>query len=193
VDARSRNIVDVGCGDGQFLELMTQVGVFGRLTGVDVSQRSLATAREHLPTGVELLATSIDGIDGSFRGFDAAVLIEVIEHLSSHQLRRAEQTLFGLSGPRLVLLTTPNADGRRSPPDWLKLLEHQFEWNSAEFHSWGRMIAATYGYSFTPCRITGPSFTRSSHFGRFERIACLSGEAVQPRNSGASLSRIGPE
>ncbi|MET0862899.1 MAG: 3' terminal RNA ribose 2'-O-methyltransferase Hen1, partial [Nakamurella sp.] len=61
-----------------------------------------------------------------------------------------EQNVFGAARPRVVVITTPNAEfntryerlagGRLRHPD------HRFEWTRSEFGDWARSVAEQYGY-----------------------------------------------
>ncbi len=82
-------------------------------------------------------------------GFDAAVLMEVIEHLDPPRLGALERVVFGAARPGAVVVTTPNAEynvryeglsGMRHP-------DHRFEWTRAEFAQWADRVAAEHGYT----------------------------------------------
>lgn len=85
-----------------------------------------------------------------FRHFDVVTLIEVIEHLHFKDLRRLVEHVFGHIQPRLVIVTTPNADfnvlftpmtnGPFRHPD------HKFEFTRHEFHNWASHIVQQYSY-----------------------------------------------
>jgi hypothetical protein len=89
--------------------------------------------------------------DGRFGGYDAACVVEVVEHMDLDRLPAFERTLFGEARPGTVVLTTPNAeynarygflhDGNLRHPD------HRFEWTRREFEDWARETAGQYGYT----------------------------------------------
>ena len=90
-----------------------------RVLGVDVSHRALerAAQRLHLDTmpdrqreRVDLLQSSLTYADERLAGLDAAVLMEVIEHVDPPRLGALEQTVFGAARPGTVVVTTPNAE-----------------------------------------------------------------------------------
>ncbi|HWG22543.1 MAG TPA: hypothetical protein VG296_00340 [Actinospica sp.] len=74
------------------------------------------------------------------KGYDAAVLMEVIEHVDPPRLAALEHAVFGTARPRAVVVTTPNAEytvryetleaGR------MRHRDHRFEWTRAEFAAW---------------------------------------------------------
>jgi hypothetical protein len=91
---------------------------FDEIVGMDVSYRTLQFASERL--GLERLAPTqrrrINLIHGSLvyrdarlAGFDAAALVEVIEHLDRTRLATCERVVFEFHGLH-VIVTTPNAE-----------------------------------------------------------------------------------
>jgi 3' terminal RNA ribose 2'-O-methyltransferase Hen1 len=98
---------------------------------------------------VRLVQTGLTYRDARFAGYDAAVLMEVIEHLDPDRLPALERAVFGHARPGTVLVTTPNVEynahwpelrGRRHP-------DHRFEWNRAEFTGWAARTADRHGYA----------------------------------------------
>jgi hypothetical protein len=84
------------------------------------------------------------------KGYDAAVLMEVIEHVDPPRLAALEHAVFGTARPRAVVVTTPNAEytvryetleaGR------MRHRDHRFEWTRAEFAAWAEGVAERRGY-----------------------------------------------
>ena len=80
--------------------------------------------------------------DARFEGYDAAVLMEVIEHLDPERLPALERTVFGAARPRTVIVTTPNVaynvrfEGL--PEGQLRHRDHRFEWDQDAFAGVGR-------------------------------------------------------
>src|SRR6185503_13435557 len=86
-------------------------------------------------------------------GFDAALLVEVIEHIEPSRLPAMEQVVFKHARPRRVIVTTPNADYN---PVWESLpagkfrhRDHRFEWTREQFQEWASRGAQAYGYAAT--------------------------------------------
>ncbi|HST57197.1 MAG TPA: hypothetical protein VLK84_00835, partial [Longimicrobium sp.] len=89
--------------------------------------------------------------DERLAGLDAAVLVEVIEHVDPSRLGALERCVFGSAGPGTVVVTTPNVEynvryetleaGR------FRHADHRFEWTRAEFAAWAGAVAARHGYS----------------------------------------------
>jgi 3' terminal RNA ribose 2'-O-methyltransferase Hen1 len=158
--SRAKSVVDLGCGDGKLLrELMKQTQLT-RIVGMDVALRSLDYARERLhldelsPTfrdRVELIHGSLLYRDRRLQGFDLATVVEVIEHLDAARLRAFERVLFEQAHPKVVLLTTPNAEYNvrfdSLPAGQFRHPDHRFEWSRAEFETWARSISERYGYT----------------------------------------------
>jgi hypothetical protein len=85
------------------------------------------------------------------RGFDAAAVTEVVEHLEPDRLPHFERALFGDARPRMIVLTTPNRDYNvlfeGLPAGGFRHPDHRFEWNRAEFRAWTERVAAAHGYA----------------------------------------------
>jgi 3' terminal RNA ribose 2'-O-methyltransferase Hen1 len=153
------SVVDLGCGVGKLLAHLLADRRYRRIVGLDVSVRALEIAAsrlklERLPPAkrerIELLHGALTYRDARIEGFDAAVAIEVIEHLDPDRLAAFERVLFGTARPRLALVTTPNREYNaryEMPDDRLRHTDHRFEWSRAEFAAWTGRIAQTYGYT----------------------------------------------
>jgi 3' terminal RNA ribose 2'-O-methyltransferase Hen1 len=155
----ARRVLDLGCGSGRLLtELVKQRGL-ERVVGLDVSHRALETAarRLHLDSmaprqreRVELLHGSLTYRDSRLRGFDAAAVVEVIEHLDPPRLGAFERGVFGHARPGTVIVTTPNAEYNALfdglPAGALRHADHRFEWTRAQFTGWAEGVAARHGY-----------------------------------------------
>ncbi len=155
----ARRVLDLGCGEGRLLERLLQDPQFVEIVGLDVSHHALQWARrrlrlEELPPSqrqrIRLLHGSLTYKDDRLKGFDAAAVVEVIEHLDPARLRAFEQALFHHARPKLVALTTPNREYNvRFPglaPGALRHGSHRFEWTREEFQQWARKAASTWGY-----------------------------------------------
>lgn len=153
------SVVDLGCGEGKLLTRLLADRRYKRIVGLDVSVRALEIAASRLKLErpppakrerIELLHGALTYRDARIEGFDAAVAIEVIEHLDPDRLAAFERVLFGTARPRLALVTTPNREYNARyeiPDDRLRHSDHRFEWNRAEFAAWTGRMAQTFGYS----------------------------------------------
>jgi hypothetical protein len=81
---------------------------------------------------IRLLHGSLMYRDVRLRGFDAAAVMEVVEHLDSPRLRAFERVLFESAQPGMVALTTPNAEynvkWQTLPAGQFRHPDHRFEW-----------------------------------------------------------------
>jgi 3' terminal RNA ribose 2'-O-methyltransferase Hen1 len=154
------SIVDLGCGEGKLLQLLQPEKQFSRILGMDVSFRSLEIAKDKLKMHrmtpaqqqrLSLIQGSLTYRDRRIEGFDAAALVEVIEHLDKPRLAALGKNVFRFARPTTVVITTPNAEYNRLFPDHvegrLRHSDHRFEWTRAEFETWGTTIAAEHGYT----------------------------------------------
>ncbi len=155
----ARSVADLGCGEGRLLRLLLADQSFLRILGMDVSHRSLETAASRLKLDrmperqrqrIELVQGSLLYRDRRLEGFDAAALVEVIEHLDPPRLAALERVLFEQARPRAVLVTTPNREYNvlfpTLPSGRLRHGDHRFEWTRAEFAAWAGQTAARFGY-----------------------------------------------
>lgn len=154
------SVLDLGCGEGRLLAALLPDRRFTRLLGLDVSFSAIERARERLRLDrlpesrrgqVSLIQGALTYRDARLRGFDAAALVEVIEHLDPPRLAALERSLFGDARPTSVLITTPNREYNALfpglPPGALRHRDHRFEWDRAELAAWAGRVAETYGYS----------------------------------------------
>ena len=154
-----RRVIDLGCGEGKLLRLLLKEKQFERITGVDVSIRSLeiAARRLHLDTlaparrdRIKLVHGSLMYRDKRFEGYDAATVIEVIEHLDSPRLAAFERVVFEFAKPPMVVATTPNREynvvWENLREGQLRHADHRFEWTRSEFAAWTASVAERFGY-----------------------------------------------
>lgn len=158
-DEAAHRILDLGCGEGALLRDLLADKTFTDIVGVDVSVRSLNIARRRLrvdrmPERVAHRLTLRQGAltytDPALRGYDAAVLMEVIEHVDPPRLGALEHAVFATAAPATVVVTTPNSevnvlfDGLSAGS--FRHGDHRFEWTRAEFADWAHGVAARRGY-----------------------------------------------
>ncbi len=169
------SVLDLGCGEGTLLRDLLAEKQFTRIVGMDVSLRSLEKAAERLRLDrmperqrarLTLLHGSLMYRDARLRPngepFDAAALVEVIEHLDPPRLRAMERAVFEFARPRTVVITTPNREynsvWESLPAGKFRHRDHRFEWTRAEFRAWAERVASAHGYTarFAP---VGPEDT----------------------------------
>ncbi|MDA3645614.1 3' terminal RNA ribose 2'-O-methyltransferase Hen1 [Saccharopolyspora indica] len=154
----ARRVLDLGCGSGALLSDLVKESSFTEIVGVDVSARALEMAErrfERLPERqrerLVLRQSALTYVDAELAGYDAAVLMEVVEHVDPSRLAALEHAVFAAARPRTVVVTTPNVEynvrfanlpaGRFRHPD------HRFEWTRAQFQEWAGAVAGRHGCS----------------------------------------------
>jgi small RNA 2'-O-methyltransferase len=150
-------VLDLGCGSGKLLVRLLGERRFRKLRGVDISGEALLVAEEKLRAarvtgGAEwsLHHGSFLHPEASWGRFDAAVMVETIEHIAPESLSRLERAVFEVARPRIVLMTTPNREYNPLfglAADELRDAEHRFEWCRHRFRGWAGGVAARAGYA----------------------------------------------
>jgi 3' terminal RNA ribose 2'-O-methyltransferase Hen1 len=180
----ARRVGDFGCGDGVLVADLLAEQSIERVVAVDVSARALQAAARRLRLDqmsdaqrarVELFQSSLTYRDDRLAGLDAAVLMEVVEHVDPPRLGALERVVFGPAGPATVIVSTPNAEHNvrfeTLPPGAMRHPDHRFEWTRAQFRDWAGRVAAGYGYQvrFLPVGADDPEVgppTQLAVFGR---------------------------
>ncbi|WP_435110856.1 3' terminal RNA ribose 2'-O-methyltransferase Hen1 [Nocardiopsis synnemataformans] len=197
------SVIDLGCGAGQLLTRLVRDHSLERVTGVDVSVVSLERAHRRVCKGCdpggrgrhrplftdtvtardrgdarqrpELLVGSVVYRDKRFEGYDAAVLMEVVEHLDPSRLPAMEESVFGSARPRVVVVTTPNAEYNTHYEGLeggaFRHSDHRFEWTRAEFTLWADGVAEKHGYRvrYLPVGPEHPDTGAPTQMGVFSR------------------------
>jgi 3' terminal RNA ribose 2'-O-methyltransferase Hen1 len=181
----ARTVLDLGCGEGRLLQRLLADPAFERVVGLDVAHRALERAAERLRLEVmpprrreriSLLHGSLTYRDRRLAGFDAAVLVEVIEHLEPMRLPALERALFEHARPRLVVLTTPNVEHNVHfadlPAGRLRHRDHRFEWSRTQFQEWASAVAGRHGYQvrFVPVGPLHPDTGAPTQMGVFRHV-----------------------
>ena len=156
----AKRVLDLGCGEGKLLrELLAEKGLT-KIVGMDVSFRSLEIASRRLkldrmPTKqrekLKLIHGSLMYRDKRLAGYDAATVVEVIEHLDAPRLAAFERVLFEAARPKTVVVTTPNAEYNVKfetlPAGQFRHKDHRFEWTRQQFQQWSGRVAERFGYT----------------------------------------------
>jgi 3' terminal RNA ribose 2'-O-methyltransferase Hen1 len=178
------SMVDLGCGEGRLLRMLLDDRQFTRIVGMDVSYRALEMARDRLKLDrmppmqrarIELIQGSLMYRDARLSGFDAATVVEVIEHLDPPRLAAFERVAFEFARPATVVVTTPNAEYNvrwaTLPAGNFRHRDHRFEWSREEFERWARAVAERFGYvvRFVPVGPVDPEVGSPTQMGIFTR------------------------
>jgi 3' terminal RNA ribose 2'-O-methyltransferase Hen1 len=158
--SRASRVLDLGCGAGALIRELLREPQFSDIVGMDVSIRSLEAAKrslklERLPAmqanRVQLIHGSLMYRDKRLAGFDAATVVEVVEHLDPPRLSAFERVLFEFARPGTVVLTTPNREynavWETLPAGQFRHPDHRFEWTRREFQDWAEAVASRFGYA----------------------------------------------
>ncbi|MFX1708350.1 3' terminal RNA ribose 2'-O-methyltransferase Hen1 [Chitinophaga sp. CC14] len=177
-------VADMGCGEGKLLRLLMEKSQFKKILGMDVSYRALEIAQDkvkldRLPemqrNRIQLIQGSLTYRDKRLEGFDAGVLVEVIEHLDESRLQALEKVVFEYARPVHVIITTVNAEYNvmyeKLTAGAFRHGDHRFEWTRAQFETWANRVAAQFGYivSFRPLGEIDETLGGPSQLALFKR------------------------
>jgi 2-polyprenyl-3-methyl-5-hydroxy-6-metoxy-1,4-benzoquinol methylase len=151
---------DLGCGEGVLVAELLKDGRYDQVVATDVSSRALGFAEKRLHVAemsdrqrerLRLFQSSVTYADARLAGLDAAVLMEVVEHVDPPRLPALAQAVFGAAQPGAVVMTTPNSEYNvrfeRLTAGAFRHPDHRFEWTRAEFQDWAEGVCRAYGYA----------------------------------------------
>ncbi len=158
-DSGARRVLDLGCGEGRLLRELLKDKQFEEIVGLDASHRALEIAEEKLrldrmteaqKARLKLLHGALTYRDKRLEGFDAAALVEVIEHLDEARLESLERAIWQWARPQTVVVTTPNREYNTHwetlPAGQFRHRDHRFEWSRTQFTDWAQGVAQRWGY-----------------------------------------------
>ncbi|WP_442484459.1 3' terminal RNA ribose 2'-O-methyltransferase Hen1 [Aeoliella sp. SH292] len=176
-------VVDLGCGEGKLLRELLADKQFTEILGMDVSVRSLEIAHRRLKLDrvperqrerIQIIHGALTYRDERLANFDAAAIVEVIEHLDPARLASFERVVFEHARPGTVVVTTPNREynvvWETLPAGEMRHSDHRFEWTRAEFEAWANGVAERFGYAvrFLPVGPVDAEVGAPSQMGVFE-------------------------
>ncbi len=178
----AKRILDLGCGEGRLLRELMSHKEFQHLLGMDVSHRSLEVASERLHLDrlppmqkerIRLMHGSLMYKDKRLSAYDAACVVEVIEHLDPPRLAAFERVLFEHARPKQAIITTPNSEYNvhfeTLPAGQFRHKDHRFEWTRPQFRAWADSICSRFGYTvqFLPIGPDDPEVGSPTQMGVF--------------------------
>ncbi|GAB2944226.1 3' terminal RNA ribose 2'-O-methyltransferase Hen1 [Micromonospora polyrhachis] len=159
VNSGATRVLDLGCGPGALLADLIRDRRYTEIVGTDVSSVTLAMAERRLRLDrlpqrqrdrIKLWQSALTYRDDRLRGFDAAVLMEVVEHVDPPRLPALAGAVFGHAQPATVIVTTPNVEYNVRyeglAPGAMRHTDHRFEWTREQFAAWADEVGRTYGY-----------------------------------------------
>jgi 3' terminal RNA ribose 2'-O-methyltransferase Hen1 len=159
-ESGASRVIDLGCGEGRLLRELLKQKQFQEIAGMDVSHRSLEIASErlHMDTmppkqkeRIRLFQGSLMYKDKRLGGFEAATVVEVIEHLDPPRLAAFERVVFEHAKPNTIIVTTPNVEYNirfeTLPAGQFRHKDHRFEWTREQFQTWAEGLAQRFGYA----------------------------------------------
>jgi 3' terminal RNA ribose 2'-O-methyltransferase Hen1 len=160
VESGAERVLDLGCGEGKLLRQLIKNKQFTEIIGMDISYNELLKAKERLhfdemspkqKERIKLFQGSLTYKDNRLEGFDAAAIVEVIEHMDINRLIAFERVVFEFARPKTVILTTPNHEYNimwsSLDKEEMRHEDHRFEWSRKEFKEWATTVAEKYNYN----------------------------------------------
>jgi 3' terminal RNA ribose 2'-O-methyltransferase Hen1 len=178
----AKRVLDLGCSYGNLLRRLLEYKQFEQIVGLDVSHRALEIAADRLfldrlperqRQRIQLLHGSLIYRDNRLTGFDAAAVVEVIEHLDESRLSAFERVLFEFAKPKTVIVTTPNVEYNirfeTLPAGKFRHRDHRFEWTRDQFQIWANSVARRFSYEvlFLPVGPEDPEVGSPTQMGVF--------------------------
>jgi 3' terminal RNA ribose 2'-O-methyltransferase Hen1 len=180
----AKRVLDLGCGTGKLISALMKEPSFEQIVGADISHRALEIAESRLNLDrlaprsrerITLLQTALTYRDRRLAGFDAAAVVEVIEHLDEPRLAAFERVVFEHARPGTVVVTTPNREYNATfetlAAGEFRHRDHRFEWTRAELADWAGGVAGRFGYSvrYLPVGPEDPALGAPTQMAVFER------------------------
>lgn len=158
-ESGAQRVLDLGCGEGKLIKLLLKEKGISQIVGMDVALSSLEKVKRTIrwdqlsdrqQSRVSLVHGSLTYRDKNLAGFDAAALVEVIEHLDLARLSSLVRVVFESARPRTVVITTPNREYNAlfegMQEGAMRHKDHRFEWNREEFKTWAEQVAEAHEY-----------------------------------------------
>ena len=160
LESGASSVIDLGCGECRLTAMLLEEPQIKRVGAADVAVHVLEKAKQNLrydrmppykKNKLTLMQASLTYRDPRFSGYDAACVVEVVEHLDPQRVPSFERVLFEFAAPATVVLTTPNKEYNAHyewlAEDTLRHHDHRFEWTRAEFRAWAARVCESFGYT----------------------------------------------
>jgi len=155
----AESVIDLGCGEGKLIRMLLKEKQFKKISGTDVSYNELTKAKDRLhwdemaprqKERISLFQGALTYKDKRLEGYDAAAIVEVIEHLDENRLKSFERVIFEFAKPKTVVLTTPNGEYNilyeNMEENAMRHTDHRFEWTREQFAEWANKVAMNNNY-----------------------------------------------
>ncbi len=181
-EQKIETLLDLGCGSGDIIFSICHHTFLKKIVGVDLSSQALSLARERFSSlekseqdRIQLINCCMTELEDEYKNFDAALLIETIEHIDPHRLSVIEKKVFSDLKPSTIVITTPNKDYNfihglsdkefRHP-------DHRFEWGREKFRKWSQGLALRnqYQVTFSDIGPLAPRIGSSTQMALFKRV-----------------------
>jgi small RNA 2'-O-methyltransferase len=183
LESKAESVLDLGCGAGELLARLAGEKQFKKIVGMDTCLEALEAAR-HLLANEEglrqerrllLCHASFTHFLEEFANFDAAVMVETIEHVDPQRLSAVERAIFAGYRPKTVIVTTPNREYNvlhGVPEGAFRHRDHRFEWTRAKFRGWAEGVARRNGYQavFADIGTVEPRLGSSTQMAIYSRL-----------------------
>ena len=160
IESGATSVIDLGCGECRLTSMLLEEKQIKRVGAADVAVKVLEKAKQNLrydrmppykKDKLTLMQASLTYKDPRFSGYDAACVVEVIEHLDPQRIAAFERVLFEFAAPSTVIVTTPNKE-YNAHYVWLtegslRHDDHRFEWSRDAFREWTEHVCEVYSYT----------------------------------------------
>jgi 2-polyprenyl-6-hydroxyphenyl methylase / 3-demethylubiquinone-9 3-methyltransferase len=157
-------LVDIGCGGGLIAEPMARLGFC--VTAIDAAEPAIGIARDHAEAGgldIEYRTTTAEALAAEGRKFDAALALELIEHVADRDAFFAAASALVAPGGAFIGATLNRT--KRAFALAIVGAEYVLGWLPRGTHDWRRFVRPSEfvlglrRHGLTATRMTGISYT----------------------------------